>query len=62
MAGLRHDAKRCRENAKSLQVRLSIGHLYPEEIQAQQEVEERRRQVAQKKASKGTALPGLEEE
>ena len=62
MAGLRHDARVCRVNAKSERLRLELGILTPEERQAQAEAENKRRLAAQKKAAKGNALPGLEED
>jgi len=57
MAGLRHDAKVCRSNAKSEQVRLNHGFFTPAELAAQEEDRKRREQ----KAAKGSPL-GLEEE
>ena len=62
MAGLKHDAARCREEAKSAVIRAALGIRYPHEIQADQEREEAKRLEAQKKATKGTPLLGLEEE
>lgn len=52
---------RARQDAKSERIRLALGILTPEEKEAERQAEERRRQDAQKKATKGTPL-GLEEE
>lgn len=60
MAGLRHDARVCRDQLKSERLRHELGIFTPAEIQEQAEVETRRLQAAQKKAAAGTPL-GLEE-
>jgi hypothetical protein len=60
MAGLRHDAKVCRENLKSERLRRELEIFTPAEIEEQAEIEKRRRQAAQKKAAQGSPL-GLEE-
>ena len=50
MAGLKHDAKVCRQAATSEQIRLSNGWFTPAERKEQAETDNRRRQAAQKKA------------
>ena len=62
MAGLRHDAAVCRRDAKSERLRLELGILTPAERQTQADAEIRRQQADAKKATKGPALPGLQEE
>jgi len=61
MAALRHDAHKCRQDAKSERIRLELGILTPEERQALADAETNRRLAAQKKAQKGAPLD-LEEE
>ena len=61
MAGLKHDAHRCREDAKSLQIRTALGIKYPHETQAEQERAEAQRLERLKAQAKGSPL-GLEEE
>jgi hypothetical protein len=56
MAGLRHDAKVCRQKQTSEQIRLSHGWLTPAERQEKAEREETRRLAAQKKAQQGNPL------
>ena len=61
MAGLKHDAHKCREEAKSRIIRAGLGIKYPHEIQAEQERAETQRLVALKTQAKGAPL-GLEDE
>lgn len=56
MAGLRHDARVCRDNLKSERLRRELGIFTPAELEEQAEVENRRRLAAQKKAQSGTPL------
>ena len=58
---VRHDMHKAKEEAKSIQIRASLGIRYPHEIQADREREEKRRLEAAKKQAQGAPL-GLEEE
>ena len=55
---LRHDARQCREKAKSEQIRIARGYLTPEETKAAGERAERLRQAQAKEATKGRDLFG----
>jgi hypothetical protein len=54
--GMKHDASRNRQDAKSERIRLAHGWLTPAEQQEQAEAEERRRLEQAKKAAQGPAL------
>lgn len=56
MAGLRHDAAKCREEAKSELIRHSLGIETPEEKSKRLGREEAHRQAEAKEATKGTHL------
>jgi hypothetical protein len=56
MAGLRHDAKVCRDHAKSELIRHSLGILTPEEQADKDRRDEEKRIAAAKLATKGNAL------
>lgn len=60
MAGLRHDASKCREAAKSELIRRSLGIETPPEKAKRLEREQAQRQAAAKSATKGVALFGEE--
>ena len=60
MSGLKHDAKVCRDHAKSEVIRRSHGWLTPEEVAEEARVEDERRKAAAKIAVKGTALLDVE--
>ena len=59
MAGLKHDAHKCREDAKSTRIRAAHGIKYPHETQAEQERAEAQRLERLKAQAKGLPL-GLE--
>ena len=61
MAGLKHDAHKCREEAKSAVIRAALGIRYPHEIQADQERAEAKCLADLKAKAQGSPL-GLEEE
>jgi len=56
MAGLRHDAKVCRDKFKSELIRHSLGIELPEETAKRLEHEETKRKAEAKAATKGTPL------
>jgi hypothetical protein len=57
MSYLRHDARQCREHAKSELIRHSFGFLTPEEQAKAAKAEEKREKKAKKKDAKGILLP-----
>jgi hypothetical protein len=56
MAGLRHDAAKCREAAKSELIRHSLGIETPEEKQKREAAETRRKQIKDHEATQGPPL------
>ena len=56
MAGLRHDAKVCRDKFKSDLIRHSLGIELPEETAKRLEREEAKRKADAKAATKGNSL------
>jgi len=60
MAGLKHDAKVCRDQAKSDLIRRTNGWLTPAEIAKDAQADADRKKVAAKKAAKGSPLFDVE--
>ena len=56
MAGLKHDAKQCRDAFKSELIRHSLGILTPEEQAGKDRRDESQAQAAAKLATKGPSL------
>jgi 6,7-dimethyl-8-ribityllumazine synthase len=59
MSGLRHDAKKCREHAKSETIRAALGIETPKEIEKRLEREETQAKAKAKTATKGIPLINL---
>lgn len=62
MAGLRRDARRCREQHKSEQIRTALGIETPKEKEKRELREAEKREKARKERTKGNQLPFFEEE